>query len=321
MDLPLESDLRLGFITSMGSPEAVRTTAQAAERLGYDSLWVGDHVAFPLPILDPLLQLAQAAGCSRSLRLGTCVYLLPLRHPTLVAKQVATLDHLCAGRLVFGVGVGGEFPNEYAACGVPHHERGGRLSEAIPLLRRLWTGKPLVHQGRFYQLPEVRLLPAPVQPGGPPIWCGGRSEAALRRIGRMGDGWVSYVVTPERYRAGLDAIERAAREGGRRFERFGSGHLLFTWLADSHDEALEAATAHLSQRYAMDFRRAAQRYAALGRPEEVAQRIHDYREAGVRELILDFTGPLGERDAQLERFAKEVRPLLGLRAAPVADAG
>jgi probable F420-dependent oxidoreductase len=305
----------------MGSPDAVRATVEAAERLGYDSLWVGDHVAFPLPILDPLLQLAQAAGCSRSLRLGTAVYLLPLRHPTLVAKQVATLDHLCGGRLVFGVGVGGEFPNEYAACGVPHRERGGRLSEAIPLLKGLWSGERLSHRGRFYKLQEVQLLPAPVQPGGPPIWCGGRSEAALQRIGRMGDGWVSYVVTPERYRDGLDAIERATREAGRKLERFGSGHLLFTWLADSYDEALEAATAHLSQRYAMDFRRAAQRYAALGRPEDVAERIHAYRAAGVREVILDFTGPFGGRDAQLERFAKEVRPLLGLRAPPAAGVG
>jgi probable F420-dependent oxidoreductase len=321
MDLPLASDLRVGFITSMGSPDAVRTTVRAAEQLGYDSLWVGDHVAFPLPILDPLLQLAQAAGCSQSLRLGTSVYLLPLRHPTLVAKQVATLDHLCAGRLVFGVGVGGEFPDEYAACGVPHHERGGRLSEAIPLLKRLWTGEPVAHQGRFYPLPEVQLLPKPLQPGGPPIWCGGRSEPALRRIGRMGDGWVSYVVTPERYREGLDLIERAATQARRRLDRFGTGHLLFAWLADSYEEALEAATAHLSQRYAMDFRRAAGRYAALGRPEQVAQRIHAYQEAGVREVILDFTGPFDERDAQLERFATEVRPLLGLRAAPAADAG
>lgn len=321
MDLPLERDLRLGFITSMGSPAAVRGTVESAERLGYDSLWVGDHVAFPLPILDPLLQLAQVAGCCHSLRLGTAVYLLPLRHPTLVAKQVATLDHLCGGRLVFGVGVGGEFPNEYAACGVPHHERGGRLSEAIPLLKGLWSGRPFSHRGRFYELPEVQLLPAPVQPGGPAIWCGGRSEAALRRIGRMGDGWVSYVVTPDRYRAGLDAIARAAREARRRLERFGSGHLLFAWLADSHDEALEAATAHLSQRYAMDFRRAAQRYAALGRPEDVAERIHAYREAGVREVILDFTGPFDQRDAQLERFAKEVRPLLGPRATPAAGVG
>ncbi len=103
---------------------------ELVDRCGYDSLWVGDHVSFAVPILDPLLQLAQAAVVSRRLTLGTSVYLLPLRHPAPVAKQVATLDHLTEGRLIFGVGVGGEFPKEYEVCGVPHNERGARLAEA-----------------------------------------------------------------------------------------------------------------------------------------------------------------------------------------------
>ena len=102
---------------------------QLTDRLGYDSLWCGDHISFPLPILDPLLQLAQAAVVSRRLILGTSVLLLPLRHPTPVAKQAISLDHLTEGRFVLGVGVGGEFPKEYAACDVPHNERGARLSE------------------------------------------------------------------------------------------------------------------------------------------------------------------------------------------------
>src|SRR5206468_6148345 len=98
---------------------------------GYDSLWVGDHIAFAVAILDPLLQLAQAAVVSRRLLLGVGVYLLPLRHPVPVAKEVATLDHLSEGRLIFGVGIGGEFPREYQACDVPLKQRGARLSEAI----------------------------------------------------------------------------------------------------------------------------------------------------------------------------------------------
>ena len=214
------------------------------------------------------------------------------------------------GRFIFGVGVGGEFPGEYAACGVPVRERGARLSEALPLLKRLFSDESVKSDGRFYPIPETRLLPAPKQKGGPPIWCGGRSDAALRRTGVMADGWVSYVVTPEQYRAGLEKIAAAAAETGRVHESFGTSHLLFMRIDDDREAALDAATEHLSMRYAMDFRRAAERYAALGKPADVAARIAEYREAGVRHFILDCTGPFKDRDAQLERFAREVRPLL-----------
>ena len=242
MELPLETELRVGFITGLTSPEAAQATATLAEDLGYDSVWVGDHVAFAVPILDPLLQLAQLAAYSKRLIFGTAVFLLPLRHPTLVAKQVATLDLLCGGRLVFGVGVGGEFPSEYAACGVALEERGARLSEAIPLLKRLWSGEPVQHAGRFWSFPSIQMLPPPAQPGGPAIWCGGRSQAALRRVGRMGDGWVSYVVTPTQYREGLELIAKTASAVDRDLTRFGSGHLLFVCIDDSYESALDAAS-------------------------------------------------------------------------------
>ena len=147
---------------------------------GYDSLWAGDHISFPVPILDPLLQLAQAAVVSRRLTLGTSVLLLPLRHPTPVAKQVTTLDHLTEGRFILGVGVGGEFPKEYAACDVPHNERGARLAEGVTVLRKFFTGEPVSHHGRFYgPFEDVPMRPPPRQAGGPPIWFAGRKEAAL----------------------------------------------------------------------------------------------------------------------------------------------
>jgi probable F420-dependent oxidoreductase len=309
-DLPLESRLSIGFITGFASGADARRAVERADARGFDSLWVGDHIAFALPILDPLLQLAQAAAFSSRITLGTAVYLLPLRHPVLVAKQIATLDHLSSGRLVFGVGVGGEFPAEYAACGVPVNERGARLGEAIPLLKALLDGGPTRSDGRFYPIPETRLLPPALQPGGPPIWCGGRSDAALRRMGRLADGWISYVVDPERYSRGLETIARAAAAARRRPERFGTGHLLFTRVDSAFEPALEAASEHLSLRYAMDFRKATRRYAALGRPEDVAERIDAFRRAGVRHLVVDTVSPPGERDEQLERFAREVRPLL-----------
>lgn len=320
--LPLDSRLLIGIQTIHRRTEPATAPwlpridelvelVELVDRSGYDLLWVGDHISFAVPVLDPLLQLAQAAVVSRRLTLGTSVYLLPLRHPAPVAKQVATLDHLTEGRLVFGVGVGGEFPREYEVCGVPIGERGARLSEGIGLLRRFWSGEPVTHSGRFYGgSTEVAMQPPPRQVGGPPIWCGGRSDGALRCTGRLADGWLSYVVTPEMYRSALEKIDAAAGEAGRNVTAFGTAHLLFTRIDDSYEQALDAATETLSVRYAMDFRRAAQRYCALGRPEQVAERIREFHAAGVRHVILDLLGPYEQRHAQVERFAAEAMPLL-----------
>ena len=310
MALPLEKDMKFGWIAAMDSLEAVRETTRLADELEMDSLWVGDHIAFAVPIMDPLLQLAQAAALSDRLILGTSVYLLPLRHATGVAKQVSTLDRLTDGRLIFGVGVGGEFPNEFAACGVPVKERGARLSEGIDVLRKLWTGEKVSNDGQFFPFEDVQMRPKPVQAGGPPIWCGGRSEAALRRAGRMADGYISYVVTPDMYKAALATMSAAAEQAERDVDSFGTAHLLFCRIDDSYEKSWDVATEHLSERYASDFRNPAKRYCALGKPEDVAETINQFREAGVRHVIIDSVSPQAERQEQIERFAKEVRPLL-----------
>lgn len=320
MNLPLEPKLKLGVMTIhrrtepatgpwLPSLDEMCALVELVDGCGFDSLWVGDHISFTVAILDPLLQLAQAAVVSRRLVIGTAVYLLPLRHPAPVAKQIATLDHLAEGRLIFGVGVGGEFPKEYEVCGVPLNERGARLSEAIPLMRKLWSGAPVSHAGgRYGAFEGVAMQPPPRQAGGPPIWFGARSDAALRRTGRLGDGWLAYVVTADMYAAALGKIAAAAE--GRTFKSFGTGMLLFTRLARSYEEAHEAATISLSRRYAMDFRRAAERYAALGPPERVAEKIRALHAAGVRHAIIDVVGPYEERSDQLQWFAQEVMPLL-----------
>jgi probable F420-dependent oxidoreductase len=322
MDLELEDKLRIGLITIHRRTEPATgewrpSIAELGELVdlvdstGYDSLWCGDHISFPMAILDPLLQLAQAAVLSRRLMFGTSVYLLTLRHPVPVAKQVASLDHLTEGRFIFGVGVGGEFAREYESCGVPIKERGARLEEAIPLLRKLWSGEPVTHDGRYYpSFANVPMQPPARQPGGPPIWCGGRSDGALARAGRIGDGWIAYVVTPEMYKSGLDKIAAAARSAGRGGARFGTGHLLFTRIDDTYEKALDAATISLSHRYAMDFRKPAERYAALGPPQQIADRVRAFHAAGVRHIVFDLVGPYEERNSQIERIAREVFPLL-----------
>ena len=322
MPLPLDANLRIGIQTihrrtEPASAPWLPTIGELAalvglvDDCGYDSLWVGDHIAFAVSILDPLLQLAQAAVVSRRLTLGTNVYLLPLRHPGPVAKQVASLDHLCEGRLIFGVGVGGEFPKEFAVAGVPLAERGARLTAAIPLLRQLWSGEPVSYGGTYFgAFSDVAMQPPARQKGGPPIWCGGRADAALARAGRLADGWMSYVVTPDQYRAALAKIAEAADAAGRKLDRFGTGHLLFARLDTTYEAALDAAAKSLSQRYAMDFRRATERYAALGNPEQVAARIRDFHAAGARHLVIDLVGPYEERPRQIEAFARDVLPLL-----------
>jgi probable F420-dependent oxidoreductase len=322
MALKLDDKLRIGVITIhrrtepatgawQPSIDEMRQVVELIDASGYDSLWCGDHISFPAAILDPFLQLAQAAVVSRRLMLGTSVYLLPLRHPVPVAKQVASLDHLTEGRFIFGVGVGGEFAKEYEVCGVPINERGPRLTEAIGILRQLWTGEPATYQGRFYgAFRDVPMQPPARRPGGPPIWCGGRSDAALARAGRLADGWIAYAITPDMFKAGLAKIQAAATEAGRGGAAFGTGHLLFTRLDSTYEKALDAATVTLSQRYAMDFRRAAERYAALGSPEQVAARIRAFHAVGVRHLLLDIVGPYEERDEQLRWVARDVLPLL-----------
>ena len=319
----LENSLKFGVQTfyrrteSAAGPWApdvkdARRFIRLLDDLGYDSVWVGDHVAFAIPILDSITQLSWACAQSERLTFGTGVYLLPLRHPTPVAKMISTLDHLCGGKLIFGVGVGGEFPNEFEACGIPVNERGARLNEGIEVLRKLWHGGKVSNDGRFYPFPDVELLPTPVQKGGPPIWCGGRSDGALTRAGKLCDGYISYVVTPEMFKEAMEKINVAAESVGRDIATYGTAHLLFLRIDNSYEEALDAAAEALSVRYAMDFRRPAQKYCALGSPADIAAKIDSFKIAGVRHFVLDFVGPYEQRARQIELFAKEVRPLLGV---------
>jgi alkanesulfonate monooxygenase SsuD/methylene tetrahydromethanopterin reductase-like flavin-dependent oxidoreductase (luciferase family) len=218
---------------------------------------------------------------------------------------------LGAGRFIFGVGVGGEFPREYQACGVPLRERGGRMNESIALIRRLWNEDRVAHRGKYFSFDEIRVLPKPLTPGGPPIWIGGRSEAALKRAAQLGDGWMPYVITAQKMAAGLDFIAQNAEAAGRKIERFGTGVLIFCTLDQTRERALDIAAEHLSKRYAMNFRDPAKRYCALGRPEDVAAKIHEFIAVGARDFEMDIIATdRAALDEQLARFAGEVIPLL-----------
>lgn len=308
--VPVADELKFGLMTRLPEPVEIRARVAAVEKAGLDSIWVGDHVAFTSPIQDPLVSLSFAAACSDKLTFGTSVYLLPLRHPTPVAKQVSTLDQMTQGRLIFGVGVGGEFPREFEACGVDVKERGARLSEGIQVVKKLWSGKPVSHRGRHFEFDETHMQPAPVQAGGPPIWCGGRSKAALERAGHLCDGYISYVVTPQMFAESLATIAQAREAANRNDSTFGTAHLLFARVDKDYETALDVAAHHLSIRYAMDFRKAAQRYAALGSGADVAAAINKFVEAGARHIVVDLIGPEDEKLDHVDRFARDVIPLL-----------
>jgi alkanesulfonate monooxygenase SsuD/methylene tetrahydromethanopterin reductase-like flavin-dependent oxidoreductase (luciferase family) len=306
--LPLAAQLRFGAQAWAFDGERAR---EAIKRLaGFDTIWAGDHVSFTGPVNDPLIQIGFLGALEPKLVFATGVYLLALRPPAAVAKMVATVDRLLgAGRFIFGVGVGGEFPREWQACGVPVGERGARTNEALAVIKRLWTEARVTHHGRYYDFEEFSIDPRPATVGGPPIWIGGRAEPAQRRAALLGDGWIPYVITAQRYAAGLDFIAREAERAGRRLERFGTGVFLFCALAENYERAHELASASLSRRYAMDFGEAARRYGALGTPADVAAKIAEYVAAGAREFVLDAVAD-GAREEQLERIAREVLPLV-----------
>ena len=210
-------------MVSTSSREEATRGLESISQWGYEVLWAPDHVAFTGPVNDPLTTLAYLSALDPKLTFGTSVYLLPLRHPVPVAKMVATLDRLLgAGHFIFGVGVGGEFPREYEACGVPIHERGGRATEAIQVMKRLWSGERVEHRGKYFSFGEISMQPKPKTPGGPPVWIGGRAEGPLKRAARFGDGWMPYVVTPKRFADGLDFIGKEAERAGRKITQFGT---------------------------------------------------------------------------------------------------
>jgi probable F420-dependent oxidoreductase len=303
------------------TPQNIATFAARADQLGYASLWSFQRLIIPEDkrttmepvyhsVLDPMATLAYAAAVTTRIRLGVAVINAPFVSPAYLAKQAASLDVLSAGRHDLGLGIGW-LPEEFELSGAQMARRGARTAEYIQVLHALWADGVSEFSGEFYQVPRGDVAPKPVQPGGPPIWCGGRSDAALRRTGRLAEGWISYVVTPDMYAQSLAKIDAAASEAGRHFARgFGTGHLLFARIDDTYEKALDAATVSLSRRYAMDFRKAAQRYAALGPPAEIVANIRRFHAAGVRHVILDLVGPYEERDRQIERFATEALPLL-----------
>jgi len=257
-----------------------------------------------------MIALTRLATVTERAKVGTSILLLPLYPPALVAKQVADLDRASGGRVILGIGVGGEYPGEFRAVQVPVEERGRRTNEMIPLLRRLWTAEPITHDGRYYPMRDVRIHPAPAQPGGPPIIVAGRKEAAMRRAAILGDGWFPYLYSPRRYAESVATVEHVAEEIGRDLTGFDWCVFVFLNINSDGDVAREEAARTMGGTYDQDFRAMVDSVAAAGTTAEVTAKLCAFHDAGARHFVFLPATAGADHRAVLDRLLGEVVPAL-----------
>lgn len=299
VDLPRWGYLLPSFDPYRQGRTPVVEGARRAEELGFDAGWVGDHLTYYAPLLEPMCALAAAAAVTSRLRLGLGVLLLPMRPVVWVAKQLGTLDALAPGRIILGVGVGGENPAEFEAAGAPLEGRGRRLDEALDVLPALLAGKPVDHPGPLLPLRSPPLEPAPATP--PPLMIAGRSPAAVERAGRRGDGWLAVWLEPERVAEQRERLAEAAQAAGRPTPPVLM--MVFVNVGDDRTRCRDEADRLYRGQYGLGVERV-ERWAALGSVASVVDLLGAHQEAGVSGFVLvpASPDPLG----QLERFA-EVR--------------
>ena len=300
----------------MASPENLRTLAQRAESLGFDSAWVSDHIILPRKVdsfypyaadgvatfrpdedyYDPLATLNFLAGCTQKIRLGTHVLILPYRNPVLTAKMLSTLDVLSGGRVILGAGVGW-MEEEFQALGLDTYaQRGAVTDEYIQLFKELWTKDNPEFHGEHYQLSESGFQPKPVQKPHPPIWIGGHTNPAIRRAAKYGDGWMPIGLRPPAILEPEELAEKIAR-----LRRL-------TVRAGRPEDAVSLC---FSTGVTFDNSPGATRRMMSGRAEQIAADLRQYQDLGVRNFILGFPGDsVAALDEAMEQFSKQVMPLI-----------
>ena len=305
-------ELHFGASVVLGAAE-VAAEGRWLEELGYEYLAAGEHFMRgnpPGPSHAALPLLAVAAGATENIRLLSSILLLPFYHPLTLAKLTATLDIAAGGRLTLGVGVGGEFPEEFAAAGLNVKERGRRANEGLALLRRLWSESGVSYSGRHFQLDNVALNPPPTQRPGPPVWVAGRRAAAMRRAARYGDGWLPYFYSPQRYQDSVAQIIKLAADTGRDLAAFQWAFFPYIAIYPTEQEAAEAAAQALGGRYRYggDFLNIVRNYCLLGTPQQCIDRLQEYIDAGARHIIFSVACPREERVRHIETIAAEILP-------------
>ena len=286
----------------LATPEIIRHTAVRAEQLGYDSVWVSDHVVVPnayldrfcAGIYDPLITLAVAAGATSRVRLGTTVLIVPYRNPVVTAKMVSSLDALSGGRVVLGIGAGW-VAEESAILGVPFAERGPMTDEYLAAMRELWTNPAPSFSGKYTQFSALHFEPKPVQKPHPPIWVGGKGRASLRRAAEIGAAWHPINRSVEELNAGRAVIGRLCEARGR-----------------TVPPALTLRNATCVSRAGRPVPTSVHGGSLLaGEPAALVDQIRELGTAGVEHLVLEFLAADGaDLDEQIALFAERVRPQL-----------
>ena len=280
----------------------IRRTAARAEELGFDSLWVSDHVIVPNAnivnfgetVYDPFVTLSLAAGLTDRVKLGTTVLIVPYRNAVVTAKMVSTLDALSNGRVILGVGAGW-VAAESQMLGLPFAERGAMTDEYLRVMRELWTSPEPAFSGRYNQLSDLKFSPRPVQQPHPPVWVGGHSRAALRRTVEFGAAWHPINLSVDKLRAGSAELAGLSEAAGRTQP---PAITLRNDIRVQLDGTESPPAAHAGS-------------VLSGRPDELVSRIEELRQVGVEHLVLEFLSRDGtELDEQMTAFAEQVRPAL-----------
>ena len=304
---PLTFGCHLPVFGPIATRGNVLAFARTMEALGYESLWASDHVVlpysiksrypynvtgdFPLPpsaaFLEPLTTLALVAGVTERAQLGTTILVLPHRHPVLAAKTLATLDHLADGRVILGVGVGW-MREEIEILGGDYDRRGAWSDEAIRIMRACWSQDRAQYRGEFFSFPEIGVMPQPPRKRIP-IWVGGHTPRALRRVAELGDGWHAAFTPPETFARDMDRLRAECAKAGRRI-----------------DELAVTLRVGLSFR---DTPGGPDRKPMQGTPEQIVADARRYRDLGVSSFLLEARyRDLDDMVSIFERFAREIRP-------------
>jgi alkanesulfonate monooxygenase SsuD/methylene tetrahydromethanopterin reductase-like flavin-dependent oxidoreductase (luciferase family) len=279
-----------------------RRIIQLAEDVGLDHVAVGDHVSFYVGMgFDGLMAATCVLACSERLRSNTAAYLLPLRHPVLVARQLADISVLAPSRFRFGVGIGGEDPHELEICGIDPKTRGRRMDECIRLVGELLTGNPVDHSGEFFKVTQARIEPAPKDPV--PFIVGGRSDAAIERAGRFGDGWLGIWVSPTRYKSSVDLMLQTADEAGRSEHPFTNALNVWCGVDSSPGLARHYVSSGMELFYQMPYERF-EKWSPAGKPEQIVEFLLPYVAAGCSVFNLIVQGENGETEIEA---AAEIR--------------
>ena len=300
----------------MAGPEQLRNVAQRAEALGYDHVWVSDHIILPKkvdsfypyaedgvatfkpdePYYEPLSALNFIAGCTQRVRLGTHVLIIPYRNPVLTAKILSTLDVLSGGRVILGAGVGW-MEEEFQAMGLDtYKERGAVTDEYLQVYKELWTKEDASFDGKYYQISDTGFEPKPVQKPHPPVWIGGHSGPAVRRAAKYGDGWMPIglrppaILEPEELAGKIARLRKLTVEAGR---------------------AEDAVTLTFSTGVVFNDAAGSSRAWMQGNPDQIASDLRQYQDLGVSNFIVNFQGgTVPELQENMERFSREVITLI-----------